>query len=94
LGETLEFGYKYAERTNQQILEFRKCLAGHLQNSSEVEASAPSIFSTIKPCRASWQKTIRQRETIQSIIADKRFGFITDGNDSFHFTFDAFAARE
>lgn len=90
----VEFGYKYAERTHQQILEFRKRNAGHLQNSSEVETSAPSISSTIKPCRAAWQKTIRQRGTIKSIIADRRFGFITDGNDSFHFTFDAFAARE
>lgn len=89
----IEFGYKYIERTRQQIIEFRRHHADHILASTEAETSIPTISSAIRPCRVLWQKTIRQQGTITSIKGERGFGFITDGKDSFHFILDDFIAQ-
>jgi len=94
----IEFGYKYVERTRQQIIEFRKHHADHLQASPEMETSTPTIPTTIKPCRTTWQKTLRlahptQRGSISFLNEEKRFGFVTNDNGRFHFKFNAFKGK-
>ena len=86
--------HQYAERTRQRINEFKKRYAEQLHVSSETENSAPTISIALKPCRITWQQVLRKSGIIQYLNSEKRFGFIVNGSDRYHFIFDAFTSRD
>ncbi len=85
---------QYAERTRQRINEFKKRYAEHLHISSETENRAPTIPIALKPCHITWQQALRKSGTIQYLNPEKHFGFIVNGSDRYHFSFDAFTSRD
>lgn len=93
----LELGSKRnAERTEQQLHEFQRLHADQLRIVSE--AGVPTLPSSLKPCRVTWQKTIRSAQLMQSgrisfLDEGKSFGFVTNDAGRFHFKFNTFRGK-
>ncbi|HZU66038.1 MAG TPA: hypothetical protein VFA09_02070 [Ktedonobacteraceae bacterium] len=93
----LELGSKrYAERTEQHLHEFQRLHADQLRIVSE--DGIPTLSSALKPCRVTWQKTIKsaqptQRGRISFLDEEKRFGFVTNDEGRFHFKFNTFRGK-
>lgn len=97
--ETEQQSKQFADRSRQRIIEFRKRYTDHLSlAASDSIESAPTVSIALRPCRASWQKTLRAAQPLQTgrittVIEEKGYGFITNDKGRFHFKFKAFRGK-